>query len=120
MIIGKIMKSPAEPQKGSDVAGKDELVLKMISDRARKVDAPERLNPSGRFATCAKLIQHFERVRAEEIAYLRETNDNLRSHFADHPVLKTLDAYQWLLLNGAHGERHTLQIEEVKTDYPKS
>jgi hypothetical protein len=33
-----------------------------------------------------------------------------------------MDAYQWVIFNGAHSKRHTAQIEEVKTDsnYPKS
>jgi hypothetical protein len=39
----------------------------------------------------------------------------------DHPVFKTLDTYQWLLLISAHMRRHTLQIVEVKADpnFPK-
>ena len=45
----------------------------------------------------------------------------MRSHFRDHPALKTIDAYQMMLLLSAHSERHTLQINEVKADpsYPK-
>jgi len=33
-----------------------------------------------------------------------------------------MDAYQWVIFNGANSKRHTTQIEEVKTDgnYPKS
>jgi hypothetical protein len=39
----------------------------------------------------------------------------------DHPMLKTIDAYQVMLLLSAHCERHTAQIDEVKADphYPK-
>ena len=39
----------------------------------------------------------------------------------NHPVLKTIDAYQMMLLLSAHCERHTLQIKEVKADpnYPR-
>ena len=68
------------------------------------------------------MIKNFEATRAAEIAYLKDTKDDLRDHFEEHPAFKTLDGYQWLLLNAMHCKRHTLQIEEVKQDpnYPKS
>ena len=54
--------------------------------------------------------------------YVHTTNDDLRDHFGPHPMLGTLDAYQWILLISAHSERHTKQIEEVKADpnFPRS
>lgn len=122
LISEKMMKAPAAPEKRAEVAGKDEMILKMVPDRSHKAKAPEILVPTGRFATKEELIKSFEATRAAEIAYLKDTKDDLRDHFEEHPAFKTLDAYQWFLLNGAHGKRHTLQIEEVKTDanYPKS
>lgn len=122
VVQDQVLKSPAAPESKPEVAGKDEIIQKMVPDRSKKVQAPERLQPTGRWATRAELIKHFTERRAEEIAYLRETQDDLRSHFAEHPFMKLLDGYQWLLLNGAHSKRHTAQIEEVKTDanYPKS
>ena len=53
---------------------------------------------------------------------MAETKEDLRSHFEEHPALKTMDAYQWLIFNGAHCKRHTAQILEVKADpnYPKN
>jgi hypothetical protein len=67
------------------------------------------------------LVAHFKQSRDRNIAYLQTTQDDLRSHFLDHPAMKTLDAYQWMLLVSAHSERHTSQINEVKMDpnYPK-
>ncbi len=52
---------------------------------------------------------------------MKGTQDDLRAHSAPHPVLKTIDAYQWLLLLSAHSARHAAQIEEVKADpnFPK-
>ena len=121
-VAEKLMKSPAAPERKSEVAGEDDIILKVIPDRSTKVKAPEMLVPTRRWPSRAELIKHFNERRAKEIAYVRETSDDLRSHFADHPFLKTLDGYQWLMLNGAHCKRHTAQIEEVKTDpgYPKS
>jgi DinB superfamily len=122
LVSGKIMKSPATPEKAADAKGKDEIILTKVPDRSRKAQAPEQLKPTGRWATRAALVKDFESKRAQEIAYLTETKDDLRNHFEEHPALKTLDAYQWLIFNGAHCKRHTAQILEVKADpnYPKS
>lgn len=45
----------------------------------------------------------------------------LRDHATDSPMGQPLDAYEWLLFIGAHSERHTKQILEVKADpnFPK-
>ena len=122
LVSEKIMKSPAAPEKRAEAKGKDETILTVIPDRSRKAQAPERLKPTGKWATQAALVKDFEGIRAQEIAYLKETKEDLRSHFEDHPFLKTMDAYQWLIFNGAHTKRHTAQILEVKADpnFPKS
>ena len=59
----------------------------------------------------------------KRLVALEWKQDDLRDHFADHPVpaIGTLDAYQWVLLISGHTRRHTLQILEVKADpnFPK-
>ncbi|HVN06019.1 MAG TPA: hypothetical protein VMT86_16470, partial [Bryobacteraceae bacterium] len=64
---------------------------------------------------------HFKESRARTIAYVTDTQDDLRGHFYDHPVLKTMDAYQWILLLSSHTQRHTAQLNEVKANpnFPK-
>ena len=124
LVSEKIMKSPATPEKAAEAKGKDEVILTKIPDRSRKAQAPEQLRPTGRWATRAALVKDFEATRSGEITYVTETKEDLRNHFEDHPApfLKTMDAYQWLIFNGAHCKRHTAQILEVKADpnFPKS
>ena len=122
LVSRKIMKSAPAPEKRAEAQGKDEIILAKIPDRSQKAQAPERLKPTGRWATQAALRKDFETIRGKEIAYVTETKEDLRNHFEEHPFLKTMDAYQWLIFNGAHCKRHTAQILEVKADpnYPKS
>jgi len=122
LVSGKIMKAPPAPEKAAAAKGKDETILTVIPDRSRKAQAPERLQPTGKWATRAALAKDFEALRRKEIAYVTETKEDLRNHFEEHPFLKTMDAYQWIIFNGAHCKRHTAQILEVKADpnYPKS
>jgi DinB superfamily len=121
LVQTQIMTSPAAPEKRSEVVGKDEIILTKVPDRSHKVQAPEFLKPTNRWATEAELIKAFEQSRGATMEYVRTTNEDLRDHFGPHPVLGPLDAYQWILLISAHSERHTKQIEEVKADpnFPK-
>lgn len=121
LVQKQVMQSPATPEKRDQVKGKDEIILEKVPDRSRKVQAPEFLRPTGRWATEADLTKAFEDSRAATMEYVRTTQDDLRDHFFDHPLLGTMDGYQWLLLISAHSARHTAQIEEVKADpnFPK-
>jgi len=120
-VHNQIMTSPAAPEKRAEVKVTDQQVLMMVADRSHKVQAPEFLKPTNRWATRQELVQAFEDSRKATMDYVRTTNDDLRDHFGPHPLLGTMDAYQWILLISAHTERHTKQIEEVKADpnYPK-
>ena len=120
--VSEMMKAPANPERRAETNGKDKIILDKIPDRSHKAQAPEALKPTGKFATREELVKHFKEVRAKEIAFLEETKEDLRSHIADNPALDAMDAYQWIIFNGAHSKRHTAQIEEVKTaaNYPKS
>jgi hypothetical protein len=120
--VNEIMKAPANPEKRAETEGKDKAILEKVPDRSHKAQAPEALKPTGKFATREELVTHFKDVRAKEIAFLEQTKADLRNHIADNPAFGPMDAYQWIILNGAHSKRHTAQIEEVKADanYPKS
>lgn len=114
----KVMTSPPGPA-DRDIAKIDALVLAMVPDRSTKRQAPPELVPTGRW-TPEQALDHFLKSRAVTIDYMKTTAD-LREHVADSPLGK-LDGYEWLLFIGAHSERHTKQILEVKADagFPKS
>jgi len=120
-VTEQVMKTPAAPEKKSEVHGKDELVLEKTVDRSMKFQAPEMLRPTHRWPTAQAVTDHFKESRDRTIAYVENTQDDLRDHFLEHPALKLLDGYQWILLISAHSHRHTLQIEEVKANphFPK-
>jgi hypothetical protein len=117
-VTDTVMKAPAgAPDR--DVAKMDGLVLQMVPDRSNKRQAPPPLVPTGRW-TPAEALDHFLKSRARTIEFMRTTPD-LRQHVADSP-LGPLDGYEWLLFIGAHSERHTKQMLEVKAspDFPKN
>jgi hypothetical protein len=121
LVSQRIMKSPAAPEKKEAAKGREEMLRKALVNRGVKVQAPEMLKPTNRWATRDELVKAFNASRGQTIEYIKTTQEDLRSHFGPHPVLKDLDAYQWLILIAGHSERHTLQILEVKADanFPK-
>ena len=100
--------------------GKDELILKAIPDRTKKVQAPEPIQPKQRLGSRDEVMAAYKR-RGQTLDYAQKTTDDLRSRIGDSP-LGPLDAYQWLLFVAAHNERHLGQIREAKADpnFPKS
>jgi uncharacterized damage-inducible protein DinB len=117
--VTKIAQMPAAPDQKSAVT--DDFILQAVVDRSHKFQAPEVLRPTHRFANPQEILDHFKQSRDRTIAYVRDTQDDLRGHFFDHPVLKTMDGYQWILLLSAHSRRHTAQLNEVKANpnFPK-
>ena len=124
IVTNQVLKSPATPEKREAVKGKDDFILKLLQDRTHKATAPEPIDPKNKPMSPEESVKQFLSGRANAIEYVKTTQDDLRDHFADHPVpaIGTLDAYQWILLMSGHTRRHTLQILEVKADpnFPKN
>lgn len=121
-VVKKVLGSPpAGEEQRAATKGKDESMPKRMVDRSGKAQAPEMLKPSNRWKTRDELIAHFKESRDRNIAFVESTDEDMRAHVAPHPVFGPLDAYQWLLGLSAHSERHTLQLNEVKTlaGYPR-
>lgn len=121
LITEQALKGPAEPEKRAQVQGKEAAMMAMAADRSSKFKAPEAIQPKRRWATSEEITKNVLENRARTIEFVSTTQEDLRDHFMDHPVFKTLDAYQWIVLTSAHMRRHTAQILEVKADpnFPK-
>jgi hypothetical protein len=109
----QIKKAPPGPER--DVKATDDKVLEVIPDRSRKFQAPEQLRPTNRFGTPEAALKHFVESRSKTIELLKNTAD-LREHVVDSGLFGKLDAFERILFIGAHSERHTKQLLEVKAD----
>jgi uncharacterized damage-inducible protein DinB len=112
--------APATADQLAKAKPQDDVVLKAIPDRTKKVQAPEPIQPKQRLGSRAQVMAAYSDRRAQTLAYAQKTADDLRSRVGDSP-LGPLDGYQWLLFVAAHNERHLGQIREVKADpkFPK-
>ena len=84
-----------------------------ITDRSQKVQAPETILPRSDLdadTAWTELEQAREKLRA---AFLSGDGLALEQVIKSHPVLGPINMYQWVLFNGSHEARHTLQIREI-------
>jgi hypothetical protein len=119
-MVAAAMKKEATPEMVTAGLVKDDLLTKGLVDRSKKFSAPEPLIPTNRYKTPAAALDVYKKERGETIA-LASQDVNLRTHADNHFLFGPLDAYGWFLFLSGHSERHTLQIDEVKThpDFPK-
>jgi hypothetical protein len=96
-----------------EVRGKDEAVMTAVLDRTTRRQAPEPVQPSGKWAD-SQLLDEFGKARQRTIDFTATTDADLRGYFNPHPAFGELDCYQWVVLLSLHGLRHALQIEEIK------
>lgn len=116
-----IMKAPANPERRSEIKVTDEQLVQMIQDRSKKAQAPEPIQPKNTgFASLNEAITDFKKNRNNHVKYLKSSTEDLRNHVVQMPF-GYIDCYQFLLFMGAHSDRHTQQMNEIKKDsgFPK-
>jgi hypothetical protein len=116
------IKQAANPEKRADIKMTDEQVVKGIADRSTKRQTSDNLKPeNSTFKSATEALESLKASRTKLTDYVKSTSDELRNHVLAMPF-GSLDTYQMLLFIAAHGNRHLLQIKEVKADagFPKN
>lgn len=114
-----VLKTPAVPRPERSNATFDKQLAIGVQDRSHKLTAPEPIVPSGKINSPADAKTAFLEKRDANEAYVKTTNDDLRTHVGPGPA-GPMDAYQFLILMADHTARHTAQIKEVQANpnYP--
>ncbi len=120
--VEKALAAPPNPQWQTKTAGKTEFLERVMVSRDRRAQAPEQIQPQGKW-TRAETLSRFKEVRAQTLKFTEQTDLPLKAHTLDHPfpVFGTLNAYQWLIYIPLHHLRHNQQIAEIKASagFPK-
>ena len=113
-LVGAMEKLLAGPPDVSKQSSKtDAEVVWLVGNVVSPLQAPERVLPSLRWPP-QSIAREFEIARQHTRDFASATAGDLRAHFINHFVFGDLDCYQWLLLIGAHCNRHCAQSEVVK------
>jgi hypothetical protein len=119
-ILQKLAESPIATNNDSQEV--DAIVMYQIADRMTKRKGPDFIMPTGRVQyaeSMDRLLSNYQRLNE-----VLETATGLRRHIIEAAPLKAItqgkyqvmDGYEWVLTAGAHTDRHTRQILEVKAD----
>lgn len=112
---------PANPERKEEVKVTDQQLIDGIIDRSQKAEAPEALIGGGAYTDTEAAMTDFQAQREVILSYLKDVSvDDLRNHITDSPF-GAVDTYHSMLFIAGHTARHTLQIEEVKSNaaFPK-
>ena len=97
---------------------KDIPLEEIILDRSKKLNAPERLNPSAEPKTLEQLIEILQNSQAKFLSALSSIKDvsllDKTAPLMPHPAFGQLSTNQWITAAPFHEQRHIKQIEEVK------
>ena len=92
---------------------REALIVARAADRGRKAPAPEVALPHGRFATLSDAVESFCRSRAQTIAYIASSQDDLRRITMDHPLIGAVSGQEMILIMIGHPLRHAGQVRET-------
>jgi uncharacterized damage-inducible protein DinB len=82
--------------------------------RKNKLEAPEAVQPSGRYASTEEAKAAFLAARDQMREHVAHTPDDLDSHVLEHPLLGKITCYEWVLFVAGHTRRHLDQIREIR------
>jgi hypothetical protein len=118
-LVKRSLESPAHPETEEERRAREQKIRETPVPRGVN-RAPEGLKPVARFDSLKDAVAAFLAARERTVEYARSTTDDLRSHFAPHPVLGSMDAYQWLCGNARHAESHAGHVMEIRgmADFP--
>lgn len=114
-ISAKLLKAAQDAGKTSDGAARLSagFVRKSGEMRGVKVEAPDRVRPTGKLTIGESLAKMKEsRQRLNELKPLFEQYESADFTFP-HPFLGALTATEWLALIGGHEARHIEQIKRI-------
>jgi len=115
-FVKKSMSQDPAPERKAEVKITDEGLIKGMTDRSFKAQAPNEMAPKekGIYKTAAKALDDLRTQRQEILDYLNDISlEEMRDRISDSPF-GPVDGFHSFLYIPAHTARHTLQIEEIK------
>ena len=119
-LVKRSLESPAHAETAEERSTREQKIR--ATPMPRGVNrAPDHFQPAARFESLNDAMAALLAARERTIAYAESTTDDLRRHFAPHPVLGEMDGYQWLCGNARHAETHAAHVMEIRgmADFPR-
>jgi uncharacterized damage-inducible protein DinB len=114
-IMLRLITTQRRPR-SEDTANREQVFLKVLGDRSRKMQSPEAGQPRGRFANLAEAASQFKTTRDGVIQFVEQHPEDLRASEVTHPhpAAGNVSTYEMVIIIAKHAERHAKQIEEIR------
>ena len=105
----------AQPLAANDPARRvrDEDMPQLLVNRERTIDAPQMVQPKGRWVTRESMAEALRASVRGLAEWAGGVSADLRGYGAHHPVFGPLDGIQWIRFLAIHTDRHAKQAEEI-------
>jgi len=114
-ILGTIQKMGAKAAAEAIISKLDDkAIIQLISNRARKVKAPEHFIPKGIFSSKEIAIQGLRAHRAQIEAFITATKLPLKNIGFPHFAVGMLNGENWSNFMAGNCKRHADQMAEIK------
>jgi hypothetical protein len=107
-VAGQPPAPPPDKQKEAELAVR-------VTDRASRAQAPDPVQPSGRFLSLAQALEYFNAARTRTIEFATARCDDLYHLAWEHPRFGPLNGNEVLVITAGHARRHAAQIREVRS-----
>lgn len=92
-------------------------IASTLQDRTQRFQAPEFVQPTGRWAGGDEVVGMFKEVRHAMMQWLGGVDFDLRTKTAPNPIIQAdMDARTWVVVAVEHSARHQQQMVEVMED----
>jgi hypothetical protein len=113
LAIKRSLSQPtADAEAVQSTAKLDSLIRNGVPQRTIKVNAPDPVQPSGKFGPWPAALESFLEFRDRSLELAKSDPAELEARIIPHAILGPMTLRQWLEFIAAHTERHCLQIEE--------
>ncbi len=94
---------------------REPVLYEMIAARGRKVEAPEAVHPTGRYADLREALAGFLTARERCMRWVGACEWDLRCRSVEHPAFGAVSTHEMVLIVAAHAARHARQIVEGRS-----
>lgn len=114
-LSGRIFAAPAPEEILARTAGRDAKIIAWLEGEEKAV-APDFVVPESAARDREEALADWMARRDAVAAAFRDGPPDLRRYTGKHPLLGTLDGYQWALQVSMHADRHGRQLGRIAAD----
>lgn len=90
-----------------------DLLARVVS-RENRAQAPDPVQPTGRFTSLAEALEQFNAARTRTMRVAADRAADLYGLASEHPRFGPLNGTELLVIIAGHARRHAAQIREIK------